>query len=404
MMIPYASFTFFAILLAALLPAVVMGLWGKRPYRFLLFLSLAFAAIIYGNHWTELLSLFGYVLYQWIVFQGFLRVRERIWGYRLALFLSLLPLLLVKIEPLVHRTSLIGFLGISYVTFKSVQMIIEARDRLIQQVGWFDFLQFLLFFPTLSSGPIDRYRRFVKDVGEPLTPAAYRDLLALGIHRLFQGFLYKFIFAFLIEKHWLPLKFLREKPFAPLLAEWHHQYLAGVVSFPAFQKFLSHLLYMYGYSLYLFFDFAGYSAFAIGVSYILGIRTPENFNRPFLSRNIKDFWNRWHMSLSFWFRDYVFMRLVMALTRKKVIQSKALISYIGYLALFGLMGVWHGFKWHYIVYGLYHAALFIGYDLFDRVNKRFRVWGKNAFFHALSVIFTFHAVCFGFYIFSGHLF
>ena len=69
---------------------------------------------------------------------------------------------------------------------------------------------------------------------------------------------------------------------------------------------------MYAYSLYLFFDFAGYTAFAIGVGYLFGIHTPENFQRPFLARDIRDFWNRWHISLSWWFRDHVYMRFVMA--------------------------------------------------------------------------------------------
>ena len=81
---------------------------------------------------------------------------------------------------------------------------------------------------------------------------------------------------------------------------------------------LGHTLsYMYAYSLYLFFDFAGYSAFAIGFSYLLGVHTPENFNRPFLSRNIKEFWTRWHITLSFWFRDFIYMRFLLTAFKKK---------------------------------------------------------------------------------------
>ncbi len=76
---------------------------------------------------------------------------------------------------------------------------------------------------------------------------------------------------------------------------------------------------MYAYSMYLFFDFAGYSAFAVGVSYLLGVQTPMNFNKPFAARNIKEFWNRWHMTLSFWFRDYVFMRFVFWVNKKEMV-------------------------------------------------------------------------------------
>src|SRR5437870_10707770 len=87
--------------------------------------------------------------------------------------------------------------------------------------------------------------------------------------------------------------------------------------------------YMYAYSLYLFFDFAGYSAFAIGFSYLFGIHTPENFNKPFLARNIRDFWNRWHMTLSFWLRDHVYMRFVMAATKGRWFKGRYAASHIG---------------------------------------------------------------------------
>src|SRR5262252_8402511 len=94
--------------------------------------------------------------------------------------------------------------------------------------------------------------------------------------------------------------------------------------------FANTVSYMYAYSLYLFFDFAGYSAFAIGVSYLFGVHTPENFRRPFLASDIRDFWNRWHMSLSFWFRDHVYMRFVMAATRHGWFGDRHVGAYIGF--------------------------------------------------------------------------
>ena len=134
---------------------------------------------------------------------------------------------------------------------------------------------------------------------------------------------------------------------------------------------------MYGYSLYLFFDFAGYSAFAVGFSYLLGIHTPENFNRPFLARNIKDFWNRWHMSLSTWLRDHVYMRFLLAAVKGRWFTGKYTASYLGFFLTFGLMGLWHGIEPYYLLYGLYHGTLLVGHDLFTRWNKRRRVWGKG---------------------------
>ena len=160
---------------------------------------------------------------------------------------------------------------------------------------------------------------------------------------------------------------------------------------------------MYGYSLYLFFDFAGYSAFAIGVSYIMGIKSPENFNKPFISRNIKDFWNRWHLSLSFWFRDYVYMRFIFWVTKKKWIKSRNVSSNLGYILLFLLMGFWHGLAIQYILYGIYHAVIMVLYNSFEQFNKKHKWWKDNKYTKIVAIIITFHFICFGFLIFSGHL-
>ena len=126
---------------------------------------------------------------------------------------------------------------------------------------------------------------------------------------------------------------------------------------------------MYAYSLYLFFDFAGYSLFAIAVSYLYGIKTPPNFNQPFKAKNIKDFWNRWHMTLSFWFRDCIYMRSLFYMSRKKLLKSQFAMSNMAFFLNFFIMGIWHGLEVYYIVYGLYHAALFIGYGYYERWRK-----------------------------------
>ena len=160
---------------------------------------------------------------------------------------------------------------------------------------------------------------------------------------------------------------------------------------------------MYGYSLYLYFDFAGYSAFAVGVSYLLGIHTPENFNRPFLAGNIKDFWNRWHISLSTWLRDHVYMRFMLAATKGRWFTGKYTASYLGLFLTFGLMGLWHGIEPYYLLYGLYHGTLLVGHDLFTRWNKPRRVWGNGPLWRATGTLVTFHLVCLGFLLFSGRI-
>ncbi len=98
------------------------------------------------------------------------------------------------------------------------------------------------------------------------------------------------------------------------------------------------IAYMYIYGLNLFFDFAGYSMFAVATGYVMGIEVPMNFNLPFLSRNLKEFWNRWHMTLSFWFRDFVFMRLVFLMMKKKWFKSRVTTSNVAYIINMLIMG------------------------------------------------------------------
>jgi len=381
-MTPYATFYFFIIVAVLLTPTIIAGLKGKALHTYNAFATIVILAIVFGNKPVQAGTLILFTIWQAALVKGYLALRKRdnkASTFYAAVFLSILPLILVKVIPFVQPMSTVGFLGISYLTFKAVQMTMEIRDGQIKEITVFNFLRFLLFFPTITSGPIDRYRRFQKDIEQPPTAEQYKNMLFIGINRIFQGFLYKFIIGFLIHTYILQGTFVKQDTFASIL------------------------LYMYAYSLYLFFDFAGYSLFAIGVSYMMGVKTPENFNKPFLSRNIKDFWNRWHMSLSFWFRDYVYMRFVFLMTKKKILKNRYAISNIGFFLNFFIMGVWHGLHINYIIYGLYHALLFILFDIFERKNKQHKFWPNNTLTHVLAVIITFHLVCFGFLIFSGRI-
>lgn len=124
--------------------------------------------------------------------------------------------------------------------------------------------------------------------------------------------------------------------------------------------------------------------FAIGISYLLGIRTPENFNMPFLSASLKDFWNRWHMSLSFWFRDYVFMRLVHLLIKHKTFKNRNVTSGVAYLVNMLVMGFWHGLTWYYIAYGLFHGIGLIINDAWIRKKKKSTVTVRKRLITPLS--------------------
>ncbi|MDR7000673.1 membrane protein involved in D-alanine export [Neobacillus niacini] len=367
-----------------LAPTVILGLQGKRFHTYNMIISVVVLAIIFSSKLTGFIALIIFTVWQVLLIQGYICYRKKANSgvvFSLAVMASILPLVISKFLPYFSQVNWVSFLGISYLTFKGTQMIMETRDGLIKQnIPLPRLLYFILFFPTISSGPIDRYRRFDKDLKQEQTGEEYKQLLYDGINKIFQGFLYKYIIGYSLN-----------------------HFLIANLRFIATNHFQSHLFYMYSYSLYLFFDFAGYSCFAVGVSYIMGVKSPENFNLPFISRNMKDFWNRWHMSLSFWFRDYVYMRFVFWMTKKKWIKNRNVTSNLGYILLFLLMGFWHGLAIQYIVYGMYHALLMVGYNTFEQWNKKHKWWPQNKFTKVFSILLTFHVVCFGFYIFSGHL-
>ncbi|ARX65360.1 MULTISPECIES: D-alanyl-lipoteichoic acid biosynthesis protein DltB [Bacillus] len=384
-MTAYGSFYFFAIVGILLIPTIIAGLKGKMLRKYNAVLTLVMIAIIFSDKPKQAIMLAAFIIWQYALIKGYLLLRKQnnsTFMFCIAVILSILPLILAKIAPFVPELHFIVFAGMSYVTFRAVQMVFEVRDNLIKELSFFNFWEFVLFFPAISSGPIDRYRRFQKDIQKPPSGEEYQKLLYTGLNRIFQGFLYKFIIAHLITTYLVKAVFANQ------------------------DTLLSNVIFMYATSMQLFFDFAGYSAFVIGISYMMGIKTPENFNKPFLSRNIKDFWNRWHMSLSFWFRDFIYMRFVFFATKKKLIKNRYTISYIGAFLNFFIMGIWHiqgSAVAQYVIYGLYHAALFILFDIFERKNKKHKFWPNNKFTHVLAIVITFHVVCFGFLIFSGHL-
>jgi membrane protein involved in D-alanine export len=365
-----------------LLPAVVLGLLGRNIRHYGLLASLVILYLVFGQSREQAAYLVVFYLVNLHLVKVYPRLKKRYQGRWLiwtVVIVSLLPLVASKAWAVFSPVSL-GFLGLSYVSFRAVQILLEIHDGLIEDVTWFEFSYFILFFPTLSSGPIDRYRRFMQDLYKKQSGREYLHTLGEGINKLLIGVGYKFVIGYCLDTYWMSK--------IPV----HHHTLLNTVN------------YMYAYSFYLFFDFAGYSLIAIGASYILGIITPENFNRPFISRDFKDFWMRWHMSLSFWFRDFIYTRFVMTALRKKWFKSKYTASYLGYFLTFGLMGLWHGTQVFYLVYGLYHGTLIVLTDFYQRKSSLYKRYKDHWLLISASVLVTFHLICFGFLIFSGYLF
>lgn len=260
----YEGNQFFFFLFLALLIGFILKYLGKNIEYYILGLSLAFTAVIYGKNIKMLSYLIGFIIFQYLLVLIAQRSTNK--KTKLLVILSIVPLIINKIFAITHW-HLLAFIGISYMSFKTIQIMLEISDGLIKEkISLKDYLQFLLFFPTVSSGPIDRSRRFIADIREQQTKAQYLELAGVGVYRLVLGLLYKLVLSTYIYHH------------LSLLTN------TGTITYS--------LKYMYLYTFYLFFDFAGYSLMAVGSSNILGISTPMNFNKPFLSIDIKDFWNR----------------------------------------------------------------------------------------------------------------
>ena len=409
-MIPYATFLYFGVAgLYVLLPILIARnvspvTPGWLKHGWILLATAVMLAVQYRSPFNEKASpvvrqiwvvgcflLVQYVL-AWALLAYRLRTKAKWPGYT-AVTLAILPLLAAKFLPAnagasaggpvtaIGATGLVEFVGLSYATLKAVDVLIGIHDGLIKELAFGKYLAFLAFFPTISSGPIDRYRRFCGDWEKGGARLDFWQDFDAALDRIFTGFFYKFILAYLINKYWL-----EKIPLQPTLGH--------------------SVSYMYGYSLYLFFDFAGYSAFAVAFSYLTGIHTPENFDRPFLSRNIKEFWTRWHITLSFWFRDFIYMRFLLTAFKKKWFKDKHHAAYVANFLTFGVMGFWHGTQIHYLVYGLYHACLITGHDMFAHWNRPHpdsdaRIWGETLPWQFAGMLVTSHAVAFGFLIFSG---
>lgn len=396
----YGNPQYFVYVILGALP-IFIGLFFKK--RFPIYeavVSLVFIVLMLtGKELYQIISLVIYTIWQVLLlisYKYYCRKPHPSWVFYLWVFLAVLPLMVVKINPLMQKAepmTLFGFLGISYLTFRTVGMIMEMRDGVLKDFTVWQLLRFLLFMPTFSSGPIDRFRRFNEEYEQIPDRSVLFEMLDQSVRYLMKGFLYKYILAYAIGQLFLnPLK-------SVALLE------GGFFNLPT-------LGVMYAYGLYLFFDFAGYSLFAIAISNLFGIRSPHNFDLPFKSRDLKEFWNRWHMSLSFWFRDYVFMRLVKVMLKNKLFNSRNVTSGVAYLMNMVLMGLWHGVTWYYIAYGVFHGCGLIVNDWWLRQKK---MWNKerkqkgqkplpeNQWMQALGIFVTFNVVMLSFLIFSGFL-
>lgn len=364
---------FFLLLFVVLLIGFVVNFFEKRKDYYILALSLLFAGAIYGKSRAMIVYLLAFIVYQYYLV--FLAQRIEAKWLKPLVFLSILPLVINKVFALTSL-HLLAFIGISYMSFKTIQIMLEISDGLIKEkITVKDYLQFLLFFPTVSAGPIDRSRRFLKEINEVMPRKEYLELAGDGVYRIVLGLLYKIVLSTYVYQILLALN------------------NTDIVVYS--------IKYMYLYTLYLFFDFAGYSLMAVGSSNILGIQTPMNFNKPFLSVDIKDFWTRWHITLSTWLRDFVFSRVLMQVIRKKWFKNRLHNATYAYMVNMLVMGFWHGLSVSYIVYGFYHGVLMAGFEVYQKKSNFYKKNKNKKWYKLLSWFVTMNLVMVGFFIFSG---
>jgi membrane protein involved in D-alanine export len=375
-MVPFSSMNFYV--LAALFLAVAFAC-KHFTSKLVAFHKLLFVGTILfiAGYSGQAIKAVSFVTYSYLVYfllHFVFRVRHKLVGAALLA----LPMIAVKASFFVDR---LQFIGLSYVTFRVIQIYIDSDNRQMP-VNILDFVVFLLFPPTLLIGPIDRFQRFRDDLH-----AGYQNLnkewLFQGWQLLIHGIVLKFVLAVVVSTYWLSR--------------------ANQESF-AVKDMANN---MYAYSFYLYFDFAGYSALAVGLGYMFGIAVPENFNHPFLAQNPQEFWRRWHITLSNWLRDYVFRPYYVSVSRIKWLGRYPLLRQnSGLFLTFFVMGLWNGFHSAYILSGSLFGFYLVVHNTYlhmCRAAGRDVVFGTmpSSLVKAVSVFITFNLSCLALYIFSG---
>jgi len=269
--------------------------------------------------------------------------------------------------------------GISFFTFESMSYVIDVyRGELKPQKSYAEYLSFVAFFPHLVAGPIVRPRDLLPQLAGPARFNAIEwseglFLIAIGLSKK------------IVIGDYLALNLIDRVYDAPLMYSAVEVYAATI-----------------GYALQIYCDFSGYTDIAIGSALLLGIRFPLNFNSPYKAHNIVDFWRRWHISLSTWLRDYLYIPL----GGNRGTKAR---TYFNLLATMILGGLWHGAAWTFVAWGTLHGgALAVNKWLQDaRSIKAPEATAAPAFYsirHICSVIFTVHLVCAGWIFFRAESF
>ena len=263
--------------------------------------------------------------------------------------------------------------GISFFTFQTISYIIDVyRGKIAPLTRWIDYVFYVSFFPQLVAGPIVRARDFIPQIYKD--PKVTRAEFGEGLFLVLCGLFKKSVIS-----DYISMNFVDRVFDAPLL-------YTGV----------ENLLGVYGYALQIYCDFSGYSDMAIGIALLLGFRFNVNFDSPYQSATITEFWRRWHISLSSWLKDYLYISL--GGNRKGRIRT-----YMNLMITMLLGGLWHGASMSFILWGALHGAALAVHKFvmghfhsFRKVGEEMKPWRR-----VMGVLLTFHLVCFGWIFFRA---
>ena len=324
--LPLSGVNFFIIIFGfiAFLPLFKNFLSTFVSYKNLLFISIIVYFLICMPDFYEI---FIFLIYVYAVYYFF--VSKKYQG-------TVIPMLVIALPMILHKLDInpiFKIIGISYITFRTIQSIVDSHNY--GKLSFIEFTSFLLFPTTLLAGPIDRSYRFQEDLEKGYENLTFSNI-GKGWDILIVGVLFKFIFAEFVNRFWL----------------------SGIDENSV--AILDMINSAYAYTTYLFFDFAGYSAMAVGLSVMIGINIPMNFNHPYLAPNPQDFWRRFHITLGTWLTDYFFKPLYKYLHNFEALKGRRLlIQNLAIISTFLLMGMWNGLTWYFIfsgfLFGIYSA-------------------------------------------------
>jgi len=266
-------------------------------------------------------------------------------------------------------------LAISFFTFEFIHYLFEVYRGNKPIDSFVLFALFAAFFPTQIAGPIKRYPDFVAQMKEDETKKFKLSMLDEGVPTIVIGFAKKVLLA---DNLAIMVNMMLKEPLAYGAPElW---------------------LFAYAFAFQIYFDFSGYTDIARGSAMLMGYKIPLNFNMPYIANNMSNFWHRWHISLSTWLRDYLFIPLGGSRDgRWKTNRNLFLTMALG--------GLWHGASWSFLVWGMYHGLALIVHREFGFLKEKFA--GLNNFcqskiWNVVSIVLTFHVVCIGWVFFVVH--